>query len=53
DQERESMYQGVVRDQERKAQREQNQREYSETRALHAVLIKEQPEINQNKDSNA
>ncbi|KAJ2836491.1 hypothetical protein FBU31_001361 [Coemansia sp. 'formosensis'] len=47
DQERATMYQGVVRDQERRAaQREQNKREYEETRALHAELIKEQPNIN-------
>ncbi|KAJ2424362.1 hypothetical protein GGF41_002809 [Coemansia sp. RSA 2531] len=50
DQERASMYQGVVRDQERRAQREQNKREYDETRALHAELIKEQPDINEIKD---
>ncbi|KAJ2882983.1 hypothetical protein H4R27_003085 [Coemansia aciculifera] len=47
DQERASMYQGVVRDKERRAQREQNKREYDETRALHAELIKEQPDINE------
>ncbi|KAJ2402819.1 hypothetical protein GGI23_000437 [Coemansia sp. RSA 2559] len=43
--ERESMYQGVIRDQERKAQRAQNIREYDETRALHAELIKDQPDV--------
>ncbi|KAJ2346705.1 hypothetical protein GGF43_004927 [Coemansia sp. RSA 2618] len=43
--ERESMYQGVIRDRERKAQREQNVREFDETRALHAELIKEQSEV--------
>ncbi|KAJ2785617.1 hypothetical protein H4R18_000433 [Coemansia javaensis] len=43
--ERESMYQGVIRDQERKAQRAQNQREFAETRALHAELIKQQPDV--------
>ncbi|KAJ2899663.1 hypothetical protein GGI21_004791 [Coemansia aciculifera] len=42
EQERASMYQGVVRDQERRMKREQNQREYDETRALHAELLKEQ-----------
>ncbi|KAJ2582377.1 hypothetical protein GGF44_001316 [Coemansia sp. RSA 1694] len=43
EQERATMYQGVVRDKERRAaQREQNQREYTETRALHAELTKEQ-----------
>ncbi|KAJ1836087.1 hypothetical protein LPJ63_000619 [Coemansia sp. RSA 2711] len=46
--ERESMYQGVVRDQERKAQRAQNVREFGETRALHAELIKQQPDVQQN-----
>ncbi|KAJ1941385.1 hypothetical protein GGF37_003576 [Kickxella alabastrina] len=43
--ERASMYQGVIRDQERKAQREKNAREYDETRALHAELIKDQPNV--------
>ncbi|KAJ1645752.1 hypothetical protein J3B02_002496 [Coemansia erecta] len=43
--ERESMYQGVLRDQERKAQRERNTREFDETRALHAELIKQQPNV--------
>ncbi|KAI8323374.1 hypothetical protein GQ54DRAFT_258310 [Martensiomyces pterosporus] len=43
--ERESMYQGVIRDQERKAQREKNIREFDETRALHAQLIQEQPDV--------
>ncbi|KAI9479185.1 hypothetical protein BX667DRAFT_495740 [Coemansia mojavensis] len=43
--ERASMYQGVVRDQERKAQREQNLREFDETRALHAQLIQQQPDV--------
>ncbi|KAJ2499491.1 hypothetical protein GGH96_003482 [Coemansia sp. RSA 1972] len=41
--ERDSMYQGVLRDRERKTQREQNEREFGETRALHAELIKQQP----------
>ncbi|KAJ2773348.1 hypothetical protein IWQ57_001337 [Coemansia nantahalensis] len=43
--ERDSMYQGVVRDQERKAQRERNRREFEETRALHAELTREQPDV--------
>ncbi|KAI7823968.1 hypothetical protein BX661DRAFT_199935 [Kickxella alabastrina] len=43
--ERASMYQGVIRDQERKVQREKNAREYDETRALHAELIKDQPNV--------
>ncbi|KAJ1733647.1 hypothetical protein LPJ61_001461 [Coemansia biformis] len=43
--ERESMYQGVVRDQERKALRERNLREFDETRALHAELTKQQPDV--------
>ncbi|KAJ1815689.1 hypothetical protein LPJ56_002600 [Coemansia sp. RSA 2599] len=43
--ERESMYQGVLRDQERKAQRERNTREFDETRALHAELIRQQPSV--------
>ncbi|KAJ2615424.1 hypothetical protein H4S08_001228 [Coemansia sp. RSA 1365] len=45
--ERESMYQGVLRDQERKAQREQNTREFEETRARYAELIKQQPDFNE------
>ncbi|KAJ2726890.1 hypothetical protein GGI07_000218 [Coemansia sp. Benny D115] len=44
--ERDTMFQGVLRDQERKAmQREKNTQEYQETRALHAQLIKEQSQI--------
>ncbi|KAJ1730970.1 hypothetical protein LPJ72_004189 [Coemansia sp. Benny D160-2] len=44
--ERESMYQGVIRDQERRSQqREQNIREFDETRALHAELVKTQPDF--------
>lgn len=43
--ERETMYQGVIRDQERKAQRAQNMREYEETRALHAEMAKDQPDV--------
>ncbi|KAJ2659319.1 hypothetical protein IWW48_003562 [Coemansia sp. RSA 1200] len=44
--ERESMYQGVIRDQERRSQqREQNIREFDETRALHAELVKDQPDV--------
>ncbi|KAJ1931998.1 hypothetical protein EC988_009603, partial [Linderina pennispora] len=42
--ERASMYQGVLRDQERKAQREKNLRELDETRALHAQLVQTQPD---------
>ncbi|KAJ2808518.1 hypothetical protein H4R20_000845 [Coemansia guatemalensis] len=45
--ERETMYQGVLRDQERKAQREQNTREFEETRARYAELIKQQPELSE------
>ncbi|KAJ2673791.1 hypothetical protein GGI25_004598 [Coemansia spiralis] len=40
--ERETMYQGVIRDQERKIQRDQNVREFDETRALHEQLSKDQ-----------
>ncbi|KAJ1853001.1 hypothetical protein LPJ73_002723, partial [Coemansia sp. RSA 2703] len=45
DMERASMYEGVLRDKERKAQRERNTREFDETRALHAELIKQQPDV--------
>ncbi|KAJ1942239.1 hypothetical protein FBU59_003257 [Linderina macrospora] len=45
DLERESMYQGVLRDQERKAQREKNIREFEETRALNAQLVQSQPDV--------
>ncbi|KAJ2161053.1 hypothetical protein GGF46_001800 [Coemansia sp. RSA 552] len=43
--EREAMFQGVIRDRERKEQRTRNIREFDETRALHAELIKEQPDV--------
>ncbi|KAJ2703448.1 hypothetical protein FB645_003888 [Coemansia sp. IMI 203386] len=49
--ERESMYQGVIRDQERKAQRERNTREFDETRALHAELIRQQPTVREGNTS--
>ncbi|KAJ2228175.1 hypothetical protein H4R99_004488 [Coemansia sp. RSA 1722] len=49
--ERESMYQGVIRDQERKAQRERNTREFDETRALHAELIRQQPAVREDNTS--
>ncbi|KAJ1919113.1 hypothetical protein H4219_002162 [Mycoemilia scoparia] len=43
--ERENMYQGVLRDEERKKKREKNLREFEETRALHATLIGDQPDL--------
>ncbi|KAJ1673880.1 hypothetical protein EV182_004384, partial [Spiromyces aspiralis] len=40
-----NMYQGVLRDEERRRKREANLRELEETRALHAELISQQPNL--------
>ena len=39
------MHQGVIRDEERRKKREHNLKEFKETRALHASLIGEQPDL--------